>query len=52
MFLNSYVMILRGAKDAQEYGKQLAWSEHPDAFDWMCNRTQFLPGEGLLILEA
>ncbi|KAL6862573.1 hypothetical protein ACO1O0_002808 [Amphichorda felina] len=31
MFLNSYVMILRGAKDAQEYGKQLAWSEHPDA---------------------
>ncbi|PNY25651.1 Uncharacterized protein TCAP_04410 [Tolypocladium capitatum] len=52
VFLNEHVMILHGAKDAQEYGKLMAWSEHPDAFQWMHTRKQFLPGEGLLILEA
>lgn len=52
VFLNEHVMILHGAKDAQEYGKLIAWSEHPDAFDWMHTRKQFLPGEGLVVLEA
>lgn len=52
MFLNEHVMILHGAKDAREYGKIIAWSEHPDAFDWMHTCKQFLPGEGLLVLEA
>ncbi|OBR02125.1 hypothetical protein CH63R_14426 [Colletotrichum higginsianum IMI 349063] len=52
VFLNEYVMILHGARNAKEYGKLLAWSEHPDAFDWMCSRKQFMPGEGLVVLEA
>ncbi|KAF5487168.1 hypothetical protein CGCS363_v013026 [Colletotrichum siamense] len=52
VFLNCYVMILHGARDAREYGKLVAWEDHPDAFEWMHSRRQFMPGEGLLILEA
>lgn len=52
VFLNEYVMILHGAYDAGEYGKLISWDEHPDAFKWLHNRKQFLPGEGLVILEA
>ncbi|KAF0329038.1 hypothetical protein GQ607_003706 [Colletotrichum asianum] len=52
VFLNCYVMILHGARDAREYGKLVAWEEHPDAFEWMHTRRQFMPGEGLLVLEA
>ncbi|KAJ5912994.1 hypothetical protein N7504_001877 [Penicillium tannophilum] len=52
-FLNQYVMILNGVThNSSEYGKLVAWSEHPDAFDWMSTLKQFLPGEGLLVLEA
>ncbi|KAK6063147.1 hypothetical protein SCUP515_12673 [Seiridium cupressi] len=29
----------------------MGWEEHEDAFDWMHSQKQFLPGEGLLILE-
>lgn len=52
IFLNEYVFILNGATEVGEYGKLLAWDDHPDAFDWMHTRKQFLPGEGLLILKA
>lgn len=52
VFLNCYVMILHGARDAREYGKLVAWEEHPDAFEWMHTRRQFMPGEGLLVLDA
>ncbi|KAJ0159166.1 hypothetical protein CTA2_10201 [Colletotrichum tanaceti] len=52
LFLNGYVMILNGAHDPLSYGKLLAWDDDPDCFDWMCTRKQFLPGEGLLVLEA
>ncbi|KAH7230238.1 hypothetical protein BKA59DRAFT_478182 [Fusarium tricinctum] len=52
VFLNENTMILHGATRAEEYGKLLDWDSHPDAFDWMHTRKQFLPGEGLLILEA
>lgn len=52
IFLNQYVMVLNGASTAEEYGNLVAWDDHPDAFDWMNSRKQFLPGEGLLILEA
>jgi len=45
-------MILHGVDDLHEYGKLLSWDEHPDAFDWMHTRRQFLPGEGLMVLEA
>lgn len=52
VYLNCYVMILHGASNAQEYGKLMAWEDHPDAFDWLHTRKQCLPGEGLIILEA
>lgn len=52
VFLNNYVFILNGATEADQYGKLLAWDDHDDAFDWMTSRKQFLPGEGLLVLEA
>ncbi|KAL2277788.1 hypothetical protein FJTKL_15217 [Diaporthe vaccinii] len=52
VFLNCYVLVLNGATDPAEYGKLLAWDDHPEAFDWMHTRKQFLPGEGLLVLEA
>jgi hypothetical protein len=45
-------MVLNGVKPHEEYGKVMAWGDHPDAFDWMHTRKQFLPGEGLLILES
>ncbi|XWX02099.1 hypothetical protein V2A60_010131 [Cordyceps javanica] len=51
IFLNEHVMILHGATPVEEYGKLVAWSDHPDAFEWMHTRKQFLPGEGLVILE-
>lgn len=52
VFLNGHVFILNGATEPDQYGKLLAWDDHPDAFDWTSSRKQFLPGEGLLILEA
>jgi hypothetical protein len=51
-YLNGYIMILHGVDDFREYGKLLSWDDHPDAFDWMHTRRQFLPGEGLIVLEA
>ncbi|KAL4863409.1 hypothetical protein BDV12DRAFT_177532 [Aspergillus spectabilis] len=53
IFLNEHVMILNGfTTHTPEYGKLLAWSDHPEAFELMTSRKQFLPGEGLLILEV
>ena len=51
-FLNEHVMVLNGVTREEDYGKLVAWEDHEDAFDWMHTRKQFLPGEGLLILEA
>ncbi|KAM7199791.1 hypothetical protein V8F20_005661 [Naviculisporaceae sp. PSN 640] len=51
-FLNEYVMLLNGMTREQDYGKLVAWEDHEDAFEWMTTRKQFLPGEGLFILEA
>ncbi|RYP74945.1 hypothetical protein DL771_002729 [Monosporascus sp. 5C6A] len=52
VFLNMHTMVLHGACNAREYGKLLAWDEHPDAFEWLHTQKQFLPGSGLLVLEA
>ncbi|RFU24654.1 hypothetical protein B7463_g11683, partial [Scytalidium lignicola] len=52
IFLNQYVMILNGVAKGEEYGKLVSWDDHPDAFEWMNTQKQFLPGEGLLVLEA
>ncbi|KAI1324845.1 hypothetical protein F5Y16DRAFT_423508 [Xylariaceae sp. FL0255] len=51
VYLNEHVMILNGVTQEESYGKLIAWDEHEDAFDWMHTRKQFLPGEGLFILE-
>ncbi|KAI1127038.1 hypothetical protein F5Y10DRAFT_243534 [Nemania abortiva] len=51
IFLNEYVMTLNGMTRQEDYGRLIAWEEHEDAFDWMHTRKQFLPGEGLMILE-
>ncbi|KAJ8119200.1 hypothetical protein ONZ43_g3808 [Nemania bipapillata] len=51
IFLNEYVMTLNGMTRQEDYGRLISWDDHEDAFDWMHTRKQFLPGEGLLILE-
>ncbi|KAI0835934.1 hypothetical protein F5Y06DRAFT_274774 [Hypoxylon sp. FL0890] len=52
IFLNEHTMIINGATNAQDYGKLVSWDDHPDAFDWVHTRKQYLPGEGLHVLEA
>ncbi|KAL2822761.1 hypothetical protein BDW59DRAFT_149106 [Aspergillus cavernicola] len=53
IFLNEHVMILNGfTTNTHDYGALVEWGEHPEAFDWMANRKQFMPGEGLLILQV
>jgi hypothetical protein len=52
VFLNTYTMILNGAHDHEEYGKLVSWDEDEDAFFWYIGGMQFMPGEGLLVLEA
>lgn len=53
IFLNQYVMMFNGmTENTLEYGKLVGWDEHPDAFDWMHTQKQFIPGEGLLVLEV
>ncbi|KAK3900268.1 hypothetical protein C8A05DRAFT_17403 [Staphylotrichum tortipilum] len=52
IFLNCYVVTLNGVTSPDDYGKLIAWEDHPDAFDWMHTRRQFLPGEAVDILEA
>ena len=52
IFLNEHVFMLNGITRDADYGQLLGWDDHPDAFDWMSSRKQFLPGEGLLILET
>jgi hypothetical protein len=51
VFPSEHIMLLNG-RDSNNYGRLLSWDEHEDAFDWMTQKIQFLPGEGLLILEA
>ncbi|KAM3528889.1 hypothetical protein NHJ13051_002163 [Beauveria bassiana] len=51
-FLNEHTMVLHGATTADGYGKLIAWDDHEDAFEWLTTRKQFLPGEGLLVLEV
>ena len=50
--LHGYVMMLNWISVAEDYGKLLGRDDHPDAFDWMHTRRQFLPGQGLLVLVA
>lgn len=45
-------MILNGAKGPNEYGRILAWEEHPYAYHLKSTKKQFLPEEGFIILEA
>ncbi|KAK3956136.1 hypothetical protein QBC32DRAFT_164917 [Pseudoneurospora amorphoporcata] len=54
IFLNEYTMILNGVdeKHPDDYGKLLSWDEHPSNFELAMSQRQFLPGEGLLVLEV
>ncbi|CAI7631482.1 unnamed protein product [Penicillium glandicola] len=53
IFLHKHTMIMNGlTENISDYGILVAWSEHPDAFDWVAKRKQCIPGEGLIILEA
>ncbi|KAI2603147.1 uncharacterized protein GGS25DRAFT_528173 [Hypoxylon fragiforme] len=52
IFLSKHVMIIDGATNATDYGRLISWEDHPHAFVWMMTRKQYLPGEGLLVLEA
>ncbi|KAH8734678.1 hypothetical protein BGZ61DRAFT_442937 [Ilyonectria robusta] len=50
--LDEYTVVLNRATSEKDYGEMLDWDTHPDACDWIHSRTEFLPGEALLILEA
>lgn len=53
IFLNGYIMVLNGlTENTLDYGKVMAWNDHPDAFEWMTSQKQFIPGEGLMVLET
>ncbi|KAM3541693.1 hypothetical protein ARSEF1564_005382 [Beauveria bassiana] len=52
IFLNEHTMVLHGATTADGYGKLIAWDDPEDAFERLTTRKQFLPGEGLLVLEV
>jgi hypothetical protein len=53
IFLNGHVIMLNGfTENTHEYGKLLSCDDDPDASDWYCTQKQFMPGEGLLVLEA
>ena len=51
-FLNEYVMMFTADTWPDNYGKLIAWNDHPDAFKWLHTQRGLHPGEGLLILEA
>ncbi|KAJ6149595.1 hypothetical protein N7471_000794 [Penicillium samsonianum] len=52
ILLDSHTMIMNGlTENVTNYGKIVAWSEHPDAYEWTAKQKQCIPGEGLLILE-
>ncbi|KAI3394243.1 hypothetical protein diail_2984 [Diaporthe ilicicola] len=47
-----HTMVLGGATGPGDYGKLLAWDEHPDAKRWGACGIQYRPAEGFFILEA
>ncbi|KAK3387773.1 hypothetical protein B0H63DRAFT_559227 [Podospora didyma] len=53
IFLHRYTMFLNvvAPDNADEYGKLVSWDDDPDASE-MAGCKQFLPGEGLLVLEV
>ena len=52
IFLNEWTMMLNGITKDEDYGRLVAWDEDEDAATWCLRRKQYMPGEGLLILEA
>jgi hypothetical protein len=51
-FLNLYSMILNGAAaTASEYGKLVDWDTDPEGCWKVSTGRQFMPGDGLLVLE-
>ncbi|KAJ5505984.1 hypothetical protein N7453_004941, partial [Penicillium expansum] len=53
ILLDNHTMIINGVvENIENYGKLVAWSEHPNASEWTTKKKQCIPGEGLLILEV
>ena len=50
--LGHYTMLLNGVSNTHDYGKLLAWASDPDNFELLWDCKQFMPGDGLLILEV
>ncbi|KAJ5728298.1 hypothetical protein N7493_004628 [Penicillium malachiteum] len=51
--LYQHIMILNGmTENTREYGKLLPWANNPAVLDWVKEHKQFMPGEGILVLEA
>ena len=50
-FLNEHTMLLSNATDSTKYSRLISWDEDDRAFDWMQDGIEFMPGEGLLVLE-
>jgi hypothetical protein len=51
-FLNEHTMLLSDASSPAKYGRVISWDDDEQAFDWMQEGFEFIPGEGLLALEA
>lgn len=51
-FLNLYTMVLNNPGSRDRYAELLTWENDLRAMELATSRTEFLPGEGLLVLEA
>ncbi|MBE3111410.1 MAG: hypothetical protein IMZ46_13055, partial [Acidobacteria bacterium] len=52
IILSSYTMMLNGVTDASKYGKLIKWTYADGNVDLILSNKQFLPGDGLFVLEA
>lgn len=52
IYVTENTMMLNGATGPGEYGRLLAWREHPHAYNWLTTWKQFPPGEGFAVLQA
>lgn len=52
VFLNMYTMILHRANNAEEYGKLVSWDDDFEAMEWATSQREYIPGDGLLAIQA
>lgn len=51
-FLNEYTMLLSDASSPAKYGKLVSWDEDENALNWIQEGVEFMPGEGLMVLQV